>query len=190
MDELREIVRRVQGNAAEGSPELSNDLLLIPDHSQEVRVFDLDLSPRLATGLARLQIVRLGDLQTRNWRDFKGQPPFGQQTMAELRCLAERAQSGEFNPAALDPAALQPARVGPLLNEVLAQIHTSKYRDILRCRFGAEAGQLATLEEVGSQFGLTRERIRQIVLWCDQSWRGPCDQSWNDEVGVAVFLEA
>ena len=163
MDELREIIRRVQGNAAEGSPKLSDDLLLIPGHSQEVRVSDLDLSPRLATGLARLKVNRLGDLQTRNWRDFKGQSTFGQQTMAELRRLVERAQAGEFNPAAIDPASLQPARVVPLLDKVLAQVNTSKYRDILRCRFGAKTGQFATLQEVGSQFGLTRERIRQIV---------------------------
>ena len=32
--------------------------------------------------------------------------------------------------------------------------------------------------------------ILKYLSWCDQSWRGPCDQSWNDEVGVAVFLEA
>ena len=41
--------------------------------------------------------------------------------------------------------------------------------------------------------GLMVRRLKTFtndLSWCDQSWRGPCDQSWNDEVGVAVFLEA
>jgi RNA polymerase primary sigma factor len=32
----------------------------------------------------------------------------------------------------------------------------------LRLRFGLEDGEAHTLEEVGQQFGVTRERIRQI----------------------------
>jgi len=33
---------------------------------------------------------------------------------------------------------------------------------ILKMRFGLEAGRTHTLEEVGKEFGVTRERIRQI----------------------------
>jgi RNA polymerase primary sigma factor len=32
----------------------------------------------------------------------------------------------------------------------------------VRLRFGLEDGQARTLEEVGKEFGVTRERIRQI----------------------------
>ena len=35
-------------------------------------------------------------------------------------------------------------------------------RDVLRLRFGLEDGRSRTLEEVGREFGVTRERIRQI----------------------------
>ena len=35
-------------------------------------------------------------------------------------------------------------------------------RIILRIRFGLEDGVTHTLEEVGQEFGVTRERIRQI----------------------------
>jgi RNA polymerase primary sigma factor len=33
---------------------------------------------------------------------------------------------------------------------------------ILRCRFGLDGGSEKTLEEVGEEFGVTRERVRQI----------------------------
>ncbi|MFO7807280.1 MAG: RNA polymerase sigma factor RpoD [Candidatus Moraniibacteriota bacterium] len=47
------------------------------------------------------------------------------------------------------------------LNEVLDQL-TQREQKILRIRFGLEDGVVHTLEEVGNEFGVTRERIRQI----------------------------
>ena len=35
-------------------------------------------------------------------------------------------------------------------------------RQVMRLRFGLEDGQARTLEQVGQEFGVTRERIRQI----------------------------
>ena len=35
-------------------------------------------------------------------------------------------------------------------------------KQVLRLRFGLEDGRIRTLEEVGREFGVTRERIRQI----------------------------
>ena len=45
--------------------------------------------------------------------------------------------------------------------EALEQL-TERERKIVRLRFGLEDGQVRTLEEVGKEFGVTRERIRQI----------------------------
>ncbi|HSX41060.1 MAG TPA: RNA polymerase sigma factor RpoD [Candidatus Saccharimonadales bacterium] len=47
------------------------------------------------------------------------------------------------------------------VNEVLALL-TPREQKILRMRFGLEDGRQHTLEEVGLEFGVTRERIRQI----------------------------
>src|SRR5688572_13413525 len=52
-----------------------------------------------------------------------------------------------------------------LLKEQLQEILTSlsdRERKVLEMRFGLADGQGRTLEEVGSEFGVTRERIRQI----------------------------
>ncbi|MBA2607801.1 MAG: RNA polymerase sigma factor RpoD [Actinobacteria bacterium] len=39
---------------------------------------------------------------------------------------------------------------------------SDRERDIIRLRFGLDGGEMRTLEEVGREFGVTRERVRQI----------------------------
>jgi RNA polymerase primary sigma factor len=45
--------------------------------------------------------------------------------------------------------------------EVLGEL-TEREQEIVRMRFGLDGGRAKTLEEVGQEFGVTRERIRQI----------------------------
>jgi RNA polymerase primary sigma factor len=52
-----------------------------------------------------------------------------------------------------------------LLNEAVEEALrdlNDRERQVMRLRFGLEDGQARTLEEVGKEFGVTRERIRQI----------------------------
>ena len=47
------------------------------------------------------------------------------------------------------------------LEEALRELNPRE-QQVVRLRFGLEDGQIRTLEEVGREFGVTRERIRQI----------------------------
>jgi len=47
------------------------------------------------------------------------------------------------------------------VSEVLGEL-TEREQEIVRLRFGLDGGRAKTLEEVGKEFGVTRERIRQI----------------------------
>ncbi len=63
-----------------------------------------------------------------------------------------------------------------LLAEALSQILdtlTEREADVLRLRFGMHDGKTHTLEEVGQHFGVTRERIRQIVNKAVRKLRHP-----------------
>ena len=76
----------------------------------------------------------------------------------------EESELGEF---IADPGAVQPAEIASyqLLKEQLADILASlprREREVIELRFGLADGRSRTLEEVGREFGLTRERIRQI----------------------------
>jgi len=53
------------------------------------------------------------------------------------------------------------AMLSQAVGEVLGEL-SEREQDIVRLRFGLDGGQAKTLEEVGREFGVTRERIRQI----------------------------
>ena len=58
------------------------------------------------------------------------------------------------------------------LNEVLQEL-TDREEKVIRLRYGLDDGRNHTLEEVGKEFGVTRERIRQIEAKAIKKLRHP-----------------
>jgi RNA polymerase primary sigma factor len=58
------------------------------------------------------------------------------------------------------------------VQEVLNSL-TDRESRVLKLRFGLEDGRTRTLEEVGREFGVTRERIRQIEAKAIRKLRHP-----------------
>jgi RNA polymerase primary sigma factor len=50
---------------------------------------------------------------------------------------------------------------------------TDRERGVLQLRFGLEDGRARTLEEVGKEFNVTREQIRQIEVTALRKLRHP-----------------
>ncbi len=63
-------------------------------------------------------------------------------------------------------------KIGEQLMEVLDTL-TEREQKVLRLRFGLDDGRPRTLEEVGRQFNVTRERIRQIEAKALRKLRHP-----------------
>ncbi len=87
----------------------------------------------------------------------------------------EDSHLGDFIPDSETPAPADEASHALLkeqLDEVLATL-TPREAKVLRLRFGLEDGKSRTLEEVGSEFKVTRERIRQIEAKALRKLRHP-----------------
>ncbi len=87
----------------------------------------------------------------------------------------EDSHLGDFIP---DDDAPAPAEVvaGTLLKEQLMDVLdtlTTREEKVLRLRFGLDDGKARTLEEVGREFAVTRERIRQIEAKALRKLRHP-----------------
>ena len=69
------------------------------------------------------------------------------------------------------------------LAHVLSELNEREQR-VLRLRFGLDDGRDRTLEEVGREFGVTRERIRQIEAKALRKLRLP-----KHQVKLREFLQ-
>jgi RNA polymerase primary sigma factor len=122
---------------------------------------ELSKDPRMAITAERVEEVR------RYGRSpISLETPVGEEGDTELGQLIE------------DPNALRPDEVvaEQLLKEQVSKVLDSlegREERVLRLRFGLDDGRPRTLEEVGKEFGLTRERIRQIESHALRKLRHP-----------------
>jgi len=100
-------------------------------------------------------IERVREIQRINQDTVSLEQPVGEEDDFSLSDLIE--DRGAVVP---DDAATR-AMLDQAVKEALAHL-SPREQDVVRLRFGLEDGKIRTLEEVGKEFGVTRERVRQI----------------------------
>ena len=87
----------------------------------------------------------------------------------------EDSHLGDFIEDNDSPAPAETASYALLRKHLCAVLHTLTPREehVLKLRFGLEDGRTRTLEEVGKEFDITRERIRQIEAKALRKLRHP-----------------
>jgi RNA polymerase primary sigma factor len=87
----------------------------------------------------------------------------------------EDSHLGDFIPDIDIPAPAEAAAFTLLREQLLEVLDTLTEREekVLKLRFGLDDGRARTLEEVGKEFNVTRERIRQIEAKALRKLRHP-----------------
>jgi RNA polymerase primary sigma factor len=100
-------------------------------------------------------IERVREIQRINQDTVSLEQPVGEEDDFSLSDLIEDRAA-----VVPDDAATR-AMLDQAVKEALAHL-SPREQDVVRLRFGLDDGKVRTLEEVGREFGVTRERVRQI----------------------------
>jgi RNA polymerase primary sigma factor len=124
---------------------------------QRVLLQELGREPTVEELAAKVDMApaRVREIQRIAQEPVSLETPVGQEDDSSLGDFIEDQQA--VAPADAAARALLSEAVGEALEEL-----SERERQVVRLRFGLEDGQVRTLEEVGREFGVTRERIRQI----------------------------
>ncbi len=118
---------------------------------------ELEREPTIDELAARVQLEpdRVRELLRYSLDPLSLDSPIGEEDESNLADFIE--DSSTDGPADAATRVMLTQAVGAVLNEL-----SEREQEIVRLRFGLDGGQAKTLEEVGREFGVTRERIRQI----------------------------
>jgi RNA polymerase primary sigma factor len=118
---------------------------------------ELGREPTVDEVAAKVELTpdRVRDIQRISLEPVSLETPVGEEDDSSLGDFVE-------DPTAIAPAtAAARALLTEAIEEALEELN-DRERAVVRLRFGLDDGQVRTLEEVGKEFGVTRERIRQI----------------------------
>jgi RNA polymerase primary sigma factor len=118
---------------------------------------ELGREPTVDELAAKVELTpdRVREIQRLGQEPLSLETPVGEEDDSYLSDFVE-------DPNATAPAtAAARALLTEALEEALEELN-DRERLVVRLRFGLDDGQVRTLEEVGKEFGVTRERIRQI----------------------------
>ena len=118
---------------------------------------ELEREPTVDELAARVQLEpdRVRELLRISLDPLSLDSPIGEEDESNLGDFIE--DSSTDGPADAATRVMLTQAVGAVLGEL-----SEREQEIVRLRFGLDGGQAKTLEEVGREFGVTRERIRQI----------------------------
>lgn len=136
--------------------------------AQRQLVQDLGREPTLEelSEFMELPVARVREIQKISQEPVSLETPIGEEDDSHLGDFIQ----DENMPVPMDAAAFTLLR--EQLIEVLGSL-TDREQKVLRLRFGLDDGKARTLEEVGKEFNVTRERIRQIEAKALRKLRHP-----------------
>ena len=125
--------------------------------TQRQMLQELGREPSVEEVAAKVELTpdRVRDIQRISLEPVSLETPVGEEDDSSLGDFVE-------DPTAIAPAtAAARALLTEAIEEALEELN-DRERAVVRLRFGLDDGQVRTLEEVSKEFGVTRERIRQI----------------------------
>ena len=137
----------------------------IPVHMVET-IYGREPTPEEIAAEMNISVEKVREIQKIAQEPVSLETPIGEEEDSHL---------GDFIPDDDVPAPAEAAAFSMLKEQLIEVLDTLTEREqkVLKLRFGLEDGRARTLEEVGKEFDVTRERIRQIEAKALRKLRHP-----------------
>jgi hypothetical protein len=133
----------------------------VPRSATRWSLEETPMSVRLRNALLRYGYRYLGELHGLERDDLAEIKGLGTGSLVDLDKFLERLRSGEFEALASADSARAPRMVVGVIDDYCRRLD-ARERNILLTRLGGRR-EPRTLESIGDKYGLTRERVRQIM---------------------------
>jgi hypothetical protein len=165
--ELQNLVGGLQSGSdeialREQQPTQVTSLLVVPPLARDLKLSELPVSVRLEKILQKCGYQSLGNLNVVDVNDLLSIKNCGRKCILELRELIRRAGAGEFSAIENNDLISNLREVVNAIDRGFARL-AGRDRKIYKARLFGNNGRPRTLEDVASEFKMTRERVRQIV---------------------------
>ena len=166
--ELRDIVRHLQFSNGENPPfdwqptDGSPNILKISDSAHAFKLVELPLSVRLQNALNQRGLTTLGDVHDLDVRELLKIQNCGRKCIVELRALIQAVDEGQFSPTQTDQVGVSLREIAQAIDSGLRNL-APRDTNLFQARLFGNSGRPRTLEDVGKEYHITRERVRQIV---------------------------
>ena len=147
-------------------PELMDETLIFIDHGDRIDIQLLPRKEREPEGVVVITPDKVREILKVSQEPVSLETPIGEEEDSHLGDFIE--DRGALAPAEAASHQLLKEQVEAVLDSL-----SGRERRVLQLRFGLEDGRARTLEEVGKEFNVTRERIRQIEAKALRKLRHP-----------------
>lgn len=137
-------------------------MLVVPPPARGLKLNELPISVRLEGVLQTLGHQTLGDLNKVDVRLLLAEKNCGRTTILELKEIVRRASDGEFAISAKRDLNSNLLEISRSIDQAFTKL-SKRDKKIYEMRLVGKNGRRRTLEQIGTEFKMTRERVRQII---------------------------
>ena len=152
----------------------------------ETSLDEFMFSARLSNALLRHELKTIGDVLNVGWSNVNRFKNVGRKSIEELRNTIENYVETnsmlEKEATETKDHSKENTSFVSVIEIILSSSLTEKQLKIIKARYGYENGKKKTLDKIGKAFGITRERVRQIIVKSHKQLKHPLRKKYFQEI--------
>ena len=140
---------------------------LHPSFCAEVKFKDIPLSTRTSNALRNQCVIMVGEIMLTSYSELRAWKNFGKKSINELKeIVLSLCLTGSYSPynEEDEPIVIDYSSYENMVSCFTAFcVKNKRNQELFKKKFCFQTDKIPTLEELGQSFGITRERVRQIL---------------------------